>query len=100
MLHRRAKTGLGAAYVAGFRAALDQGCDTLVEMDADGSHRPEELPKLLTAFAGADIALGSQWVPGGETVNWLKSREHPAAGHDRRLPRLPRRRPAEKMSKA
>ncbi|HEX6522676.1 MAG TPA: polyprenol monophosphomannose synthase [Streptosporangiaceae bacterium] len=75
VLHRRAKAGLGAAYVAGFRVALDQGYDTIVEMDADGSHQPEELPKLLTALARADIALGSRWVPGGVTLNWLKSRE-------------------------
>jgi dolichol-phosphate mannosyltransferase len=75
VLHRRAKAGLGAAYVAGFQAALDQGYDTIVEMDADGSHQPKELPKLLTALADADIALGSRWVPGGEALSWLKSRE-------------------------
>jgi dolichol-phosphate mannosyltransferase len=75
VLHRRAKAGLGTAYVAGFQAALDQGYDTIVEMDADGSHQPEELPKLLTALAEADIALGSRWVPGGVALNWLKSRE-------------------------
>jgi dolichol-phosphate mannosyltransferase len=75
VLHRRAKAGLGAAYVAGFQTALDHGYDTIVEMDADGSHQPGELPKLLTGLAAADIVLGSRWVPGGETVNWLKSRE-------------------------
>ena len=75
VLHRHAKAGLGAAYVAGFQSALDQGYDTIVEMDADGSHQPEELPKLLSALAGADVALGSRWVPGGEALNWLKSRE-------------------------
>jgi dolichol-phosphate mannosyltransferase len=75
VLHRRAKTGLGAANVAGFQAALDRGYDTIVEMDADGSHQPEELPKLLTALTVADIALGSRWVPGGDAVNWPKSRE-------------------------
>jgi dolichol-phosphate mannosyltransferase len=75
VLHRRAKAGLGAAYVAGFQAALGQGYDTIVEMDADGSHQPEELPKLLAALADADIALGSRWVPGGVTQSWLKSRE-------------------------
>jgi dolichol-phosphate mannosyltransferase len=74
VLHRRDKAGLGAAYVAGFEAALDQGYDTIVEMDADGSHQPEELPRLLTALAGADIVLGSRWVPGGKTENWPKSR--------------------------
>ena len=75
VLHRRAKAGLGAAYVAGFQTALDYGYDTIVEMDADGSHQPGELPKLLIGLAAADIVLGSRWVPGGETVNWLKSRE-------------------------
>ena len=75
VLHRPAKAGLGAAYVAGFEAALVRGYDTIVEMDADGSHQPEELPKLLSALAGADVALGSRWVPGGEALNWLKSRE-------------------------
>ena len=74
VLHRRGKAGLGTAYIAGFQAALDQGYDTIVEMDADGSHQPEELPKLLAALAGADIAFGSRWVSGGETLNWPKSR--------------------------
>jgi dolichol-phosphate mannosyltransferase len=75
VLHRPAKAGLGAAYVAGFAAALDQGYDTIVEMDADGSHQPEELPKMLAALASADIVLGSRWMPGGKTLNWPKSRE-------------------------
>jgi dolichol-phosphate mannosyltransferase len=75
VLHRPAKAGLGAAYVAGFEAALDQGYDTIVEMDADGSHQPEELPKLLAALTSADIVLGSRWMPGGKTLNWPKSRE-------------------------
>lgn len=75
VLHRPAKAGLAAAYVAGFQTALDQGYDTIVEMDADGSHQPVELPKLLAALAGADVALGSRWVPGGKAVHWLKSRE-------------------------
>jgi dolichol-phosphate mannosyltransferase len=75
VLHRAAKAGLGAAYVAGFEAALARGYDTIVEMDADGSHQPEELPKLLAALAGADIVLGSRWVAGGRTLNWPKSRE-------------------------
>ena len=74
VMHRRGKAGLGTAYIAGFQTALDQGYDTIVEMDADGSHQPEELPKLLAALAGADIAFGSRWVPGGKTLNWPKSR--------------------------
>ena len=75
VLHRPAKAGLGTAYVAGFEAALVRGYDTIVEMDADGSHQPEELSKLLAALAGADIVLGSRWIPGGRTLNWPKSRE-------------------------
>ena len=58
VLHRPAKAGLGAAYIAGFQAALDQGYDTIVEMDADGSHQPEDLPKLLAALASPDLSSG------------------------------------------
>ena len=75
VLHRPGKAGLGAAYIAGFRWALAEGYDVLVEMDADGSHQPEELPKLLDALSGADLVLGSRWVPGGTVRNWPKSRE-------------------------
>ncbi|NYI04268.1 polyprenol monophosphomannose synthase [Allostreptomyces psammosilenae] len=76
VLHREGKEGLGAAYLAGFRWGIEGGYDVLVEMDADGSHQPEELPRLLHALAsGADLALGSRWVPGGRIVNWPKSRE-------------------------
>ena len=75
VLHRERKAGLGAAYIAGFRWALDQGYGVVVEMDADGSHLPEELPRLLDALAGADLVLGSRYVPGGTVVNWPKSRE-------------------------
>ncbi|GAA1145250.1 dolichol-phosphate mannosyltransferase [Kitasatospora gansuensis] len=74
VLHRKGKEGLGAAYLAGFRWGLDRGYQVLVEMDADGSHRPEELPRLLTALRTADLVLGSRWVPGGEVVNWPRSR--------------------------
>ena len=70
VLHRLAKEGLGAAYLAGFAWALDHDYDVLVEMDADGSHQPEQLPTLLAAMAGADVVLGSRWVPGGSVVNW------------------------------
>ncbi|MCU1572287.1 MAG: dolichol-phosphate mannosyltransferase [Micrococcaceae bacterium] len=71
VLHRAGKEGLGAAYIAGFRWALDAGYDVMVEMDADGSHKPEQLPLLLAAIEdGADLVLGSRWVPGGEVVNW------------------------------
>jgi len=75
VLHRSGKAGLGAAYIAGFRWALDEGYDVLVEMDADGSHQPEELPALLAALTGADLVIGSRWVPGGTVRNWPKSRE-------------------------
>jgi len=70
VLHRKSKDGLGAAYLAGFAWALDRGYDVLVEMDADGSHQPEQLPTLLAALADADLVLGSRWVPGGSVVNW------------------------------
>jgi dolichol-phosphate mannosyltransferase len=75
VLHRRGKAGLGTAYIAGFRWALERGYEAIVEMDADGSHQPEELPALLAALAGADLVLGSRWVRGGRVVNWAKSRE-------------------------
>jgi Glycosyltransferases involved in cell wall biogenesis len=76
VLHRPGKQGLGAAYIAGFRWGLAQGYDVLVEIDADGSHQPEELPRLLEALAGgADLVIGSRWIPGGEVVNWPWTRE-------------------------
>jgi dolichol-phosphate mannosyltransferase len=75
VLHRTAKDGLGAAYVAGFRWAAEAGYDVVVEMDADGSHAPEQLPRLLAALEHADLVLGSRWVEGGQVVNWPKSRE-------------------------
>ncbi|PQM21882.1 polyprenol monophosphomannose synthase [Streptomyces xinghaiensis] len=75
VLHRRGKEGLGAAYLAGFRWGIEQGYGVLVEMDADGSHQPEELPRLLTALKGADLVLGSRWVAGGRIVNWPRSRQ-------------------------
>jgi dolichol-phosphate mannosyltransferase len=70
VLHRARKEGLGAAYVAGFRVALDAGYDLIGEMDADGSHQPEQLPALLAAAADADLVIGSRWAPGGSVVNW------------------------------
>ena len=75
VLHRPGKLGLGAAYVAGFRWALTNGYDVIVEMDADGSHQPEQLPNLLSALTDADVVLGSRWVAGGKVSNWPKSRE-------------------------
>jgi dolichol-phosphate mannosyltransferase len=78
VLHREGKGGLGAAYVAGFGWGLEHGYDVLVEMDADGSHRPEELPRLLDRLGGEagtdamrpDLVIGSRWVRGGRVVNW------------------------------
>ena len=83
VMHRTEKAGLGKAYIAGFGWALDHGYTVIMEMDADGSHQPEYLPQLIGAVAdesggaqgGADLAIGSRWVPGGKTVNWPKSRE-------------------------
>jgi dolichol-phosphate mannosyltransferase len=76
VMHRTEKAGLGKAYIAGFTWGLERGYDIIVEMDADGSHRPEDLPKLLAAVsAGADGVIGSRWVPGGKVVNWPKKRE-------------------------
>lgn len=75
VLHRAGKEGLSAAYLASFRWALDHDYDVIVEFDADGSHQPEELPRLLAALADADMVKGSRWVRGGRVVNWPKSRE-------------------------
>ncbi|HEV3379842.1 MAG TPA: polyprenol monophosphomannose synthase [Trebonia sp.] len=81
VMHRTEKAGLGRAYIAGFTWALERGYDAVVEMDADGSHRPEDLPKLLTAYGnGADAVIGSRYVPGGTVVNWPKSREFLSKG--------------------
>lgn len=70
VLHRAGKEGLGAAYIAGFRWAFERGYDYLVEMDADGSHRPEDLPKLLAVCSNFDLVIGSRYVRGGKTMNW------------------------------
>lgn len=76
VLHRKGKEGLGAAYLAGFAWGLERGYDVLIEMDADGSHQPEQLPSLLKAIDdGADVVQGSRWVRGGEAINWPLSRK-------------------------
>jgi dolichol-phosphate mannosyltransferase len=80
VLHRAGKAGLGAAYIAGFDWGLREDFDVLVEMDADGSHAPEQLPRLLGALADADLVLGSRWVPGGAVVDWPRSREFISRG--------------------
>jgi dolichol-phosphate mannosyltransferase len=71
VLHRVEKDGLGRAYLAGFAAALADGYTYVVEIDADGSHDPAELPAMIQlATDGADLVLGSRWIPGGSVVNW------------------------------
>ena len=75
VMHRTSKDGLGAAYIAGFTWGMQNGFDVLVEMDADGSHQPEQLSRLLSALRDADLVLGSRWVAGGGTQNWSKGRE-------------------------
>lgn len=76
VLHRMVKDGLGGAYLAGFAWGLEAGYEVLVEMDADGSHQPEQLPLLLEAIEqGADLAIGSRYVPGGKTKNWPAHRQ-------------------------
>lgn len=74
VVHRPGKDGLGAAYLHGFRVALDDGYDVIGEMDADGSHQPEQLYRLLEALPDADLVIGSRWVPGGSVVNWPVTR--------------------------
>jgi dolichol-phosphate mannosyltransferase len=80
VLHRMNKEGLGMAYLAGFAWALERDYDVMVEMDADGSHQPEQLRNLLGALAGADVVLGSRWVPGGSVVNWPLRRKFLSVG--------------------
>ncbi|KRE99177.1 dolichol-phosphate mannosyltransferase [Nocardioides sp. Soil777] len=80
VLHRSEKAGLGAAYLHGFRVALDEGYDVIGEMDADGSHQPEQLHRLLDALHDADLVIGSRYVPGGSVVNWPLSRQAMSRG--------------------
>ena len=70
VLHRPAKHGLGRAYLAGFRRALDSGAELVLEMDADFSHNPEDVPRLIAAAADADLVLGSRYVRGGGVSDW------------------------------
>jgi len=70
VVHRTEKAGLGAAYLHGFDVALEAGYDVIGEMDADGSHQPEQLHRLLDALRTADLVIGSRYVPGGSVVNW------------------------------
>lgn len=75
LIQRTEKNGLGPAYIAGFTWALERDYDVICEMDADGSHRGKDLPQLLGALRdGADLAIGSRWIPGGAVVNWPRDR--------------------------
>jgi len=80
VLHRRGKQGLGSAYIAGFRHALGLGYDRVIQMDADFSHRPEDVPRLLGALGEADVVIGSRKVPGGRVVGWSILRRLLSAG--------------------
>ncbi len=80
VIHRQGKQGLGAAYLHGFAWAMGSGYDAVVEMDADGSHRPEHLPAILAAAADADVVIGSRYVRGGGVVNWPARRKALSVG--------------------
>lgn len=94
VLHRTAKTGLGAAYLEGFTWGLSRGYEQLVQLDADGSHQPEQLDRLLAASVTADVVMGSRWVQGGAIENWPWHRRALSRGgssYSRLLLRLPQR---------
>jgi dolichol-phosphate mannosyltransferase len=80
VLHRERKEGLGPAYLAGFRRALADGADLVLEMDCDFSHKPKDAPRLVAAAAEADVVLGSRYVPGGAVSNWGVLRRFVSAG--------------------
>lgn len=81
VLHREAKGGLCGAYVAGFRWGLERAYGVLCEMDADGSHAPEQLHLLLDEIdQGADVVIGSRYIEGGKVVNWPKNRQFLSRG--------------------
>lgn len=83
LLSRAGKAGLAKAYIAGFTWGLERGYTHLVQMDADGSHRPQDLTRLLDRASHADqpdLVIGSRWMPGGSVVNWPKTREFLSRG--------------------
>jgi dolichol-phosphate mannosyltransferase len=80
VLHRPRKDGLGPAYLAGFRRALTDGAEYVLEMDCDFSHDPNDVPRLLEAAADADLVLGSRYVPGGGVENWGPGRRVVSSG--------------------
>src|ERR1700737_595980 len=80
VLHRAGKQGLGRAYIAGFQSALALGYDCVIQMDADLSHRPEDLPRLLQALDHADVVIGSRKVRGGKVLGWSAARRFISRG--------------------
>jgi dolichol-phosphate mannosyltransferase len=80
VLHRKAKEGLGPAYLAGFRRALAGGADLVLEMDCDFSHSPDDVPRLIAAADEADLVIGSRYVAGGSIGNWGIVRRFVSAG--------------------
>src|SRR5216684_2275249 len=80
VLHRPGKLGLGTAYIAGFKYAIEHGYDAAFEMDADFSHDPRYLPDFLEAIENADLVIGSRYIPGGDTPNWSLLRRFISAG--------------------
>ncbi len=81
VLHRERKEGLGPAYIAGFRRAIADGAELVLEMDCDFSHDPQDVARLVAAVdGGADVALGSRYVPGGRIANWGPVRRFVSAG--------------------
>ena len=80
VIHRDRKEGLGPAYLAGFRRALADGAELILEMDCDFSHDPADVPRLIAATENADLALGSRYVPGGSVRNWGLVRRAVSAG--------------------
>jgi dolichol-phosphate mannosyltransferase len=75
VLHRQTKNGLGPAYLAGFDYAFEKGYEYVIEMDADGSHRAIDLPKLISQSTAADLVIGSRWCEGGAVLNWPAHRK-------------------------
>ena len=75
ILRRDSKSGLGPAYIAGFKYGLEKGYDFFVEMDADLSHQPEELGALFKMISAQNFVIGTRWMPGGSVVNWPKKRQ-------------------------
>lgn len=80
VLHRSGKLGLGTAYIAGFKYAIEHSYDAAFEMDADFSHDPRYLPDFLSAIENADLVIGSRYIPGGSTPNWSLSRRFISGG--------------------